>query len=60
MNEPGAWRTRYLDLLADGERRGLRFQALGHYIGQRMTNQELRQMLKDWHESADTLFDADA
>ena len=42
-----AWRTHYLQLLAEGEAANLRGAALGDYIQTRLTPQELREALRE-------------
>lgn len=42
------WRGHYTELCHEGEAQGLKFNALGAYISQRMTDRELRAMLEEW------------
>jgi hypothetical protein len=42
-----AWRTHYLELLAEGEAANLRGAALGDYIQRRLTPQELREASRE-------------
>ena len=46
---PADWRTHYLALLHEGESNGLRNAALGHYIAQRLTREELIAGLAEFH-----------
>lgn len=44
-----SWRDHYLELLREGEAKGLSGSALGYWISQRMTPQELRDALADYY-----------
>jgi hypothetical protein len=48
VTSPVNWRDHYTELCRQGEAQGIRFVALGDYITQRMTDEELRAMLREW------------
>lgn len=55
MADPSVdWRSRYIELLREGEACGLRFAPLGHYIAARMTPEELRAGLREFYTLQDT------
>lgn len=49
----GTWRDHYLDLRDEGEALKLTGSALGRYVSQGMTPQELRDCLADYYRAVD-------
>lgn len=49
-----SWRNHYLELLREGEASKLAGSALGYWISQRMTPQELRDALADYYTNGGT------
>lgn len=51
--ETTTWWDHYLELLREGEAKGLKFQALGEYIQRRLTPAELRDVLAHHYRAHD-------
>lgn len=47
--QPGVARQRYLELLKEGEAKDLKYGALGRFIADQLTPQELRDLLREYH-----------
>lgn len=50
---PQGWQERYLKLRQEGERQGLTFAALGRYVAERLSPEDLRAGLRDLYITLD-------